>query len=67
MIVTSLLLERILAAATSGVIEDLYKQGIILCIFLVIMVIYGVSNIVVKPRYQKRAITQYLCYLKRFF
>ena len=59
MIVTSLLLERILAAATSGVIEDLYKQGIILCIFLVIMVIYGVSNIVVKPRYQKRAITQY--------
>ncbi len=59
MIVISLLLERILAAATSGIIEDLYVQGVIFSIFLVIAVICCVLNIVVKPRYQKKAITQY--------
>lgn len=59
MIVLSLLLERTLAIATSGTINDLLEEGVIFLIFLGCTILCCVLNIVVKPIYQKRAITQY--------
>lgn len=59
MILLSLLLEKVLAIATSGTLEELYEQGIIFLVFLFFSVICLVLNIIVKPRYQKKAISQY--------
>jgi ATP-binding cassette subfamily C protein len=58
-IVLSLLLERILAVATSGTMNDLYKEVMIFIVLLLVAIICCVLNVILKPKYQKKAITQY--------
>lgn len=58
-IVLSLLLERILAVATSGTMNDLYKEVMIFIVLLLVAIICFVLNVILKPKYQKKAITQY--------
>ena len=59
MIIISLMLEKIMAIATSKNLQALYEQGIIFLILLASSIlIYGLI-IYLKPKYQKKAITQY--------
>lgn len=58
-ILISLLLEKVLAVAISGTITDLYKQGISFLILFLVALICCIINVIVKPRFQKRAISQY--------
>ena len=59
LIITSLMLEKILAIATSKDLAALYKQGIVFLVLLVLAILMYVLIIYLKPKYQKRAITQY--------
>ena len=59
MIILSLMLEKIMAIASSKDIEALYEQGIIFLILLVVGVLMYVLIVTLRPKYQKRAITQY--------
>ena len=59
MIILSLMLEKIMAIATSKDLEALFEQGIIFLILLVSSILIYILVIYLKPRYQKRAITQY--------
>lgn len=59
MILISLMLEKILSVAISKDLNSLYKNGFAFLIYLFIAIIIYTSNIIVKPIYQKRAITQY--------
>ena len=59
MIILSLMLEKIMAIATSKDIEALYEQGIIFLVLLVMSVLIYLLVTYLKPKYQKRAITQY--------
>ena len=59
MIILSLMLEKIMAIATSKDIEALYEQGIIFLILLAAGVLMYVLIVSLRPKYQKRAITQY--------
>ena len=59
MIILSLMLEKIMAIATSKDIDALYEQGIIFLILLVVGVFMYVLIITLRPKYQKRALTQF--------
>lgn len=59
MIIISLMLEKIMAIATSKKLEDLYDQGIMFLILLGLSILIYILVIYLKPRYQKKAITQY--------
>ena len=59
LIIISLMLEKIMAIATYKDLEALYEQGIIFLILLVLSVLMYMLVTYLKPKYQKRAITQY--------
>ena len=59
MIIISLMLEKIMAIATSKNLQALYEQGIIFLILLAASILMYVLIIYLKPKYQKKAITQY--------
>ena len=59
LIIVSLMLEKIMAIATSKDLEALYEQGIMFLVLLVLSVLMYVLITYLKPKYQKRAITQY--------
>ena len=59
LIITSLMLEKIMAIAMSKDLDALYEQGIIFLILLGSGILMYVLIIFLKPRYQKKAITQY--------
>ena len=59
MIVISLMLEKIMAIATAKNLEALYEQGIMFLVLLVLSILMYVLITYLRPRYQKRAITQY--------
>ena len=59
MIVISLMLEKIMAIATSKDLEALYEQGIMFLILLAIFIIDFILIFYFKPKYQKKAISQY--------
>ena len=59
MIVLSLMLEKVMAIASSKDINALYEQGIVFLILLVLFILFGVLVTYLKPKYQKRALTQY--------
>ena len=59
MIIISLMLEKIMAIATAKNLEALYEQGIIFLVLLVLSVLMYILVTYLKPKYQKRAITQY--------
>ena len=59
MIILALMLEKIMAIATAKDIEALYEQGILFLILLVVGVLMYALIVFLRPKYQKRAITQY--------
>ena len=59
LIIVSLMLEKIMAIATSKNINALYKQGIIFLVLLVSSILIYILITYLKPKYQKKAITQY--------
>ena len=59
MIIISLMLEKVMAIASAKDLEALYEQGIIFLILLALSILMYVLIIVLKPKYQKRAIMQY--------
>lgn len=59
MIIISLMLERIMAIATAKDLTALYEQGIIFIILLVSSILMYILIIYLKPKYQRKAITQY--------
>ena len=59
LIIISLMLEKIMAIATAKDIDALYQQGIIFLILLVTFVLIYLLIAYLKPKYQKRALTQY--------
>ena len=59
LIILSLMLEKVMAIATAKDLEALYKQGIIFLVLLVSSLLMYVLITYLKPKYQKRAITQY--------
>ena len=59
MIILSLMLEKIMAIATSKDIGALYEQGIIFLVLLVLGVLMYVLIISLRPKFQKRALTQF--------
>ena len=59
MIIISLMLEKIMAIATAKDMDALYKQGVIFLILLALSVLIYLLVTFLKPKYQKKAITQY--------
>lgn len=59
MIIISLMLEKIMAIATAKDMDALYQQGIIFLILLLSFVFIYLIVTFLKPKYQKKAITQY--------
>ena len=59
MIILSLMLERIMAIATSKDLNALYEQGKLFLILFVSGILAYFLIIYLKPKYQKKAITQY--------
>lgn len=59
MIIISLMLEKIMAIATSKDLQALYEQGILFLILLVLSILMYVLVILLRPKFQKKAITQY--------
>ena len=59
MIILSLMLERIMAIATSKDLNALYEQGKLFLILFVSGILAYLLIIYLKPKYQKKAITQY--------
>ena len=59
MIILSLMLEKIMAIATSKDIGALYEQGILFLVLLVLGVLMYVLIISLRPIFQKRALTQF--------
>ena len=59
MIIISLMLEKIMAIATAKDLEALYEQGIMFLVLFVLSVLMYMLITYLKPKYQKRAITQY--------
>ena len=58
-IIISLMLEKIMAIATVKDLEALYEQGIQFLVLLILSVLVYILVTYLKPKYQKRAITQY--------
>ena len=59
MIIISLMLEKIMAIATAKDLDGLYKQVILFLILLPTSIIMYLLIVHLKPKYQKKAITQY--------
>ena len=59
MIILALMLEKIMSIATSKDLDALYEQGILFLILLVAGILMYFLVVYLKPKYQKRAITQY--------
>ena len=59
LIIISLMLEKIMAIATAKDLEALYEQGIMFLVLLVLSILMYMLITYLKPKYQKRAITQY--------
>ena len=59
MIIVSLMLEKIIAAATAKSLDELLNQGLIFLILLGMLVVFYLLEIYIKPKYKKKAITQY--------
>ena len=59
LIVTSLMLEKLIAIASAKDIDGFIQQGIIFLILLAISILIFVFVIIVKPIYKKKAIKQY--------
>ena len=59
LIVTSLMLEKVIAIATDKNITALYEQGMIFIILFVLSVLMYILIIYLKPKYQKKALSQY--------
>ena len=59
LIVISLFLERVLAVATTKDINALYEHGILFLIYILLIIIFYIFKIIVKPRFRKRAMSQY--------
>lgn len=59
MIILSLMLERIMAIATSKDLSALYEQGKLFLILFVSGILVYILIIYLKPKYQKKAIIQY--------
>ena len=59
MIVLSLMLEKVMAIASSKDINALYEQGMVFLVLLVLFILFGALVTYLKPKYQKRALTQY--------
>ena len=59
MIIISLMLERIMAIATSKDLQALYEQGIIFLILLVLSILMYILVIWLRPKFQKKAITMF--------
>lgn len=59
LIILSLMLEKIMAIATAKDLDALYEQGVFFLVLLVLSVLMYMLVTYLKPKYQKRAITQY--------
>ena len=59
MIILSLMLERVLAIATTDNLQDLYHQGVIFIILGASFIIVYLLYMYIKPRFRKRAMMQY--------
>ena len=59
MIILSLMLEKVMAIASSKDLDALYEQGIVFLILLVASVVMYIIIIILKPKFQKKAIMQY--------
>lgn len=59
LIIVSLMLEKIMAIATSKDLDALYEQGVIFLVLLVSSILIYILITYLKPKYQKKAITQY--------
>lgn len=59
MILISLMIEKIMAIATSNNINDLYKQVNVFLIALVSSIIIYILTLYIKPKFRNRAILQY--------
>ena len=59
MIILSLMLEKVMAIATAKDLDALYEQGIIFLILLVLSILMYILITYLRPKYQKKAITQY--------
>jgi len=59
MIILSILLEKVMAIASSNNMNELYKQGLIFIILLLIMFVFYMFLLYVKPTYKMKAIEQY--------
>ena len=59
MILLSLMLEKIMAIATAKDLGALYEEGMLFLILLVAFIVIYLLAIYLKPKYQKKALTQY--------
>lgn len=59
MIIISLMLEKIMAIATAKDMDALYTQGVAFLVLLAAGILVYVLVIFLRPKYQKRALTQY--------
>jgi ABC-type multidrug transport system fused ATPase/permease subunit len=59
LIILSLMLEKIMSIATSKDLNALYEQGVIFLVLLVSSILIYILITYLKPKYQKKAITQY--------
>ena len=59
MMVTSIMLEKVIAVATANDLDGLYKQGTIFLILLVTMIAFFVCLLKIQPTFKKRALNQY--------
>ena len=59
LIIVSLMLEKIMSIATSKDLNALYEQGVIFLVLLVSSILIYILITYLKPKYQKKAITQY--------
>ena len=59
LIIVSLMLEKIMSIATAKDLNALYDQGVIFLVLLVSSILIYILITYLKPKYQKKAITQY--------
>lgn len=59
MIIISLMLERVIAIATSKDLDALYEQGLVFLVLLATSIALYILQIYLKPKYQKKALIQY--------
>ena len=59
MIIISLMLERVIAIATSKDLDALYEHGLVFLVLLATTIVLYTLVIYLKPKYQKKALIQY--------